>query len=572
MTTTLQNPAAQAEETPSVPDLPGLYRVLTSLIPDPQGFFDSLIKIDSGPVQMTVTPRHTGQPAITLTQLPNPIGQETNETGPDPEEIPCLDPEEIPGLDPEEIPGPDPEEIPGLLRLTVVNGDDPDATVESMPEMLAREFKTAMLQASRDLLWTAVRAGRLTPADALHWDDPTNAPKLLTAAKCVFYAWTDADTVDDYLETLHQNVRQEIEKKLNPDVLHMLSTTCPMTTPTREADETPGDVRISQGAATLSQYNRSALVMACTAECTKANAGAIPWILAQPDPGAAPRHQGQLIGRARTDAMAQGMSARGWTAMTKMAPDITRMVISHCNDLSQAAETINWLASLTRSIDRTSLSEILIRPELRDRLTDPGETLQNQNLRKAAALIVGRTGDNAPSAWLDRAARHDIADAMTYAQVSGIEEQAITATSFGGLMKAVRRWHTKLNRQKIRKQWQATVNANGGTVRRWEPVLKDFEYQGITATELTSEEMLLEEALELDHCVHLYGTLAAGGTVRIFALRGPDGSRATTAITAASGTWELEQTRSRANHPAPKEMQTCARELVRACNSVDSSE
>ena len=542
MTTTLQNPPAQAEETPSVPDLPGLYRVLTSLIPDPQGFFDSLIEIDSGPGQMTVTPRHTGQPAITLTQLPNPIVQETNGTSPDP------------------------EGIPGLLKLTVVNGDDPDATVERMPEMLAREFRTAMLQASRDLLWREVRAGRLTPADALHWDDPTNAPRLLTAAKCVFYAWTDADTVDDHLETLHQNVRQEIEKKLNPDVLHMLSTTCPMTTPTREADETPGDVRISHGAATLSQYNRGALVMACTAECTQANAGAIPWILAQPDAGAAPRHQGQLIGRARTDAMAQGMSARGWTAMTKMAPDITRMVISHCNDLSQAAETINWLAGLGRAPDRTSLSEILTRPELRDRLTDPGKTLQNQNLRKAAALIVCRTGDNAPSAWLDRTARHDIADAMTYAQASGIEEQAITATSFGGLMKAVRRWHTKLNRQKIRKQWQTMVNANGGTARTWEPVLGHLEHLGITATELTGEEMLLEEALELDHCVHLYGNRTAGGNVRVFALQGPGGSRATTALTNANGTWQVEQTRTRANHRAPQDLQDCANELARLCN------
>ena len=537
MTTTA---APATAEMPSVRELPALYQMLRTLIPDPHAFFDNLTGIEEEPGKMTVTPRHTARPAITLTQLPNPLAAALAATE---------------GQEPTEPP-------PGPLQLTMAH--EQGAATATIRETLEREFDSAMLQVASQMLQEEAGAGRMAEDDARLWDEPGNDHTVMAAIKCVFYTTTDTGTIDEHVEELYRDVREAMQAMLSRPVLDMLAATCPLTGHGAEEESGPDHITIQGTALTTRQYNKGTLVMACSPECTGANAGALPWILAQPDPGAAPRHQGEFIGAERAAAMAQGLSARSWTAMTKMKPDITCRVISHCTGLAEAAGIINWLTGITNTPDEMSLSEILARPALRQRLSQPADTLADRNLSRAAALAVRRkTG---PRTRGERAERHEVADALTYADAATMEGTEVTATTFGGLLKAVKRWHTRLNRDLIRQQWQAAVNANGGTVQSWQAALEQFEHEGVTATELTSEHMLLEEALELDHCVHLYGARSAGGTVRVFALRGAGGNRATTAIINANGTWRVEQTRARANHPAPGEMQACAQEIAKVCN------
>ena len=550
MTTTLSTETGETEtaQTPSVRDLPALYRFLTSLIPEPEQFFHGLVQIQEGPLEVTAARRHTGHPAIRLTQLPHPMDRE------------CTGAAGGPGEEPNTR-----HRTPGPLHLSVATKS---GSVPDMEETLEREFEAAMLEAAKQMLQGEAQAGLITREDARLWNEPDKEGTLLAAAKCVFYASTDTGTIADHVDYLYTELKEAISDMLCRQVLDMLGTTCPVTRTGNQGEETAEDVQIPQIGITTRQYNKATLLMACSPECNAANSGAIPWVLAQPDVGVPPSHQGQFLGAERATAMAQGMTARGWTAMTRMSPDITRMVINQCSGLAEAAGIINWLAGLAQALDRTGLGEILNRQDVRARLSEPGDTLADRNIRRAAALAVSRTAANTSgaSARTERDRRHDIADSLTYAQAMAVDGSAVTATSYGGLTKAVRRWHTKLNRDKIREQWQHLVNANGGTVRSWEPVLRYFEHQGVTATELTSEDMLLEEALELDHCVHLYGARSEGGSVRIFALRAPGGSRATAAITLSNGAWKVEQTRTRANHQAPEEMQACARQLARVCN------
>ena len=94
----------------------------------------------------------------------------------------------------------------------------------------------------------------------------------------------------------------------------------------------------------------------------------------------------------------------------------------------------------------------------------------------------------------------------------------VTAATWGGMLKAIHQWHQRMNQEQTRQQWTDIVNNNGGEIRSWEPALGQFKHQDVTAAELTDETMLLHEALEMNHCVHMYGSRAQQGTIRIFSL------------------------------------------------------
>ena len=142
----------------------------------------------------------------------------------------------------------------------------------------------------------------------------------------------------------------------------------------------------------------------------------------------------------------------------------------------------------------------------------------------------------------------------------------VTATTWGGMLKAIHHWHERMNREQIRHQWNDIVNNNGGNIRRWEPALGEFKHQDVTATELTNEYMLLHEALEMSHCVHIYGSRAQQGTIRIFSLTQESGNRATASIILRNGLWQQEQTRGKRNHPTTDAMRQCTLALAQACN------
>ena len=91
-------------------------------------------------------------------------------------------------------------------------------------------------------------------------------------------------------------------------------------------------------------------------------------------------------------------------------------------------------------------------------------------------------------------------------------------------------------------------------------------HEALKMTELTDESMLLHEALKMTHCVHLYGSRAQQGTIRIFSLTQESGNRATASIILRNGLWQQEQTRGKRNHPTTDAMRECTLALAQACN------
>ena len=538
--------------TPKAPTLPELYRLLSTLIQDPGEFFDGLIEINAIPGAVTVTPWHRDQPAIDLRELPNPMASTERSGSHGPEEA-----------------GPE-EAQAGPLEMSIIQTRTDNAEQSSVREILEQEFETAMLHRTKHLLRAEAQDGRAAPPDDRQWDQPNCASILLAAIKCVFYASHESVNIDEHIDALEEDMQAQMEDMLRPSVLEMLSVNCPVSGFTGSGPQGAAEEGLFQRTkTTISQYNKATLLLACSTETIGTNAGAVPWMLDQPEADETPHHQGQLMGSERAAAMRQGMTAPGWTAMTHMDPSTTRAIINQCSDLTETVGIINWLAGLGQKPHTSTLVGLLDRPDLRVKLSQPPKTLQDENVRRAAALAIRHTERNTPGARETQQERQSVADALTYAQVLAMEDRKVTATTFGGLTKAVNRWHAQLNREKTRKQWESNVAANGGVVRKWQPVMGHFNHQEVTATELTDEVMLLDEALELDHCVYLYGPRTERGTVRIFSLSDQSGGRATTSIAMSEGTWHLEQTRARANHPAPEAMRECARELVAACNAGD---
>ena len=385
-------------------------------------------------------------------------------------------------------------------------------------------------------------------------------------AKCVFYASDISESLDAYIENLDCRLQEEMEKKFNPQVIGLLEQSAPPRgfMPSREEmpDETPDDPRISETGIMIGQYNKAALILGCSKETRSANAGAVPFMLAQKTPNQEVSHQGEFIGSERARAMQHGMTAHGWKRMTHMDPKLIHNIVLFSKDLEEAAGIINWLAHQGQNIQERSLSQMMQHADIREKLSHPPRNLGDLNMERVAALTI----THKQSAQQKQETRSQIADVLTYTQRMTLDGTKVTATTWGGMLKAIHQWHQRMNQEETRQQWTDIVDANSGKIRSWEPTIGEFKHQDVTATELTDETMLLHEALEMSHCVHLYGTRAQQGTIRIFSLTQESGNQATASIILRNGLWQQEQTRGKRNHPTTDAMRECTLALAQACN------
>ena len=544
----LEETMQQKQESPR-PELTELYQILSKLIENPEEFFDSLIQVETKDNNLTVRAWHIPDPVISLRDIPNPISQAGTDRFP-------ATPEENQPVYPME------------LYLTPINPKTIDPGEVKTEEILAEQFETALIHRTKEILGHDL---------SQQWEEPAHIMDLLTAAKCVFYASDISESLEVYIDNLDWRLQQEIEKKLNPQVINLLARSAPSRgfKPSREetSEETHPDKilytmdpNMGEIRTTIDQYNKATLILGCSKETRSANAGAVPFILAQETSHQEVSDQGQFIGKERAQAMQRGMTTHGWKRMTHMDPKLIQSIVLLSKDLEEAAGIINWLAHQGEKIEESNLSQIMQYADIREKLSRPPRNLGDLNMVKIAALTIAHKETHVQSAQQEQDARHQIADAVAYAHRMTLDGTKITATTWGGILKAIHRWHQRMNREETRQQWTDIVNNNGGKIRWWKPTLGQFKHQDVTATELTNECMLLQEALEMSHCVHLYGSRAEQGTVRIFSLTQESGNRATASVVLRGGLWRQEQIMGKRNHPTTDAMRECTLALAEACN------
>ena len=560
----LEETTSQKQKSPR-PELPDLYQILSELIENPSEFFDSLIQVETTNNNLSVRAWGIPDPVISLRDIPNPISQTGRDSFP---------------ATPEENQPVFPPVFPIELSLTPINPEKVNSREVTTKEILTEHFEAALIQRTKEIL---------NHDPSQEWEEPARIKDLLTVAKCIFYAsditsdieiahrvsadlFPISESLDVYIETLDDHLQKEMQKKLNPQVINLLdqSAQSPGFRPSRKetADETRPEIthimipNIRVMGITIDQYNKAAMVLSCSKETRSANAGAIPFILAQETPHQGVSHQGEFIGRERAQAMQHGMTTHGWKKMTHIDPNFTLSIIHYSNDLEEAAGIINWLTHQHEKINESNFSQMMQYSDIREKLSRPPRNLGDLNMGKVAALTI----THKQSAQQEQETRRQIADAVAYTQRMTLDGRKVTATTWGGMLKAIHQWHQRMNREEIRQQWTDIVDANGGKIRSWEPTIGEFKHQDVTATELTDECMLLHEALNMSHCVHLYGSRAQQGTIHIFSLTQESGNRATASIILRNGLWQQEQTRGKRNHPTTDAMRECTLALAQACN------
>ena len=544
----LEETMQQKQESPR-PELTELYQILSKRIENPKEFFDSLIQVETKDNNLTVRAWHIPDPVISLRDIPNPISQAGTDRFP-------ATPEENQPVYPME------------LHLTPIKPKTIGPEEVKIEEILDEQFETALIHRTKEILGH-------DPSQ--QWEEPARIMDLLTAAKCVFYASRISESLEVYMDNLDWHIQEEIEKKLNPQVINLLGQSAPSHgfKPSREetSEETPQDKilytmdpKMGEIRTTIDQYNKAALILGCSKETRTANAGAAPFILAQETSHQEVSDQGQFIGNERAQAMQHGMTTYGWKRMTHMDPKLIHSIVLAAKDLEEAAGIINWLAHQGEKIEESNLSQIMQYDIIREKLSRPPKNLEDLNMVKIAALTITHKETHAQSAPQERDARHQIVDAVAYAHRMTLDGTKITATTRGGFLKAIHQWHQKMNQEATQQEWNNIVNNNGGKIRRWNPTLGQLKHQDVIATELTNERMLLHEALEMNHCVHIYGSRAEQGTVRIFSLTQESGNRATASVILRNGLWQQEQVRGKRNHPTTDAMRECTLALIEACN------
>ena len=534
MNQTAEKPEQQAR----FPILPHLYRTLSALIPEPEKLMHQLIQLKHAHGFIVLQDIYGGDPILTFGGVPNPLWKVGSN-----------------------IPQP-----PGPLSMTIRPEPEEDEEPENLGALIAHHFNAVLLVKTREIL-------RQAGEDAIQpgmqdWDRPEYTQDILKAVRCVIHAATGLDQIQSHMEYLERELQRAMSDMMDERVLEIAQKRPIPISFERIGDrsKTTPDRLFKDHQTTLSGYNKATLLFACSPGVLDANSGAIPWMLAQPISQENYIHEGQFIGAERLTAMEYGISPRGWTKMTSMDEEITQDVLHYSRNPWDASGTINWLATLNQKIDCRQLTEILLGIGSGTKLTpEPGD-LREENLKKVARLAIGHERPKKESHTESRRARENITDAMTYAHQAATEGSQITAKTWNGLTKAVHRWHERMNEQKTRGEWERMVSANEGKIRSWEPLLRLWEDEEMTATELTDEYMLLEEALEMKHCVHLYGQSAEKGEVRVFAIQSKEGERATTSMVRRNGNWTQAQTRGYKNHPVSTNIQEWARKMVSTCN------
>ena len=305
----LEETMQQKQESPR-PELTELYQILSKLIENPEEFFHSLIQVETKDNNLTVRAWHIPDPVISLRDIPNPISQAGTDRFP-------ATPEENQPVYPME------------LYLTPIKPKTIDPGEVKTEEILAEQFETALIHRTKEIL------GHHLPQQ---WEEPAHIMDLLTAAKCVFYASRISESLEVYIDNLDWHLQEEIEKKLNPQVINLLGRSAPSHGFKPSREETPEetdpdkilytmDIHMREIDTTIGQYNKAALVLSCSKETRSANAGAVPFILAQKMSHQEVSDQGQLIGKERARAMQHGMTTHGWKRMTHMDPKLIHSIV-----------------------------------------------------------------------------------------------------------------------------------------------------------------------------------------------------------------------------------------------------
>ena len=146
--------------------------------------------------------------------------------------------------------------------------------------------------------------------------------------------------------------------------------------------------------------------------------------------------------------------------------------------------------------------------------------------------------------------------------------QPVTSTTWGGLVKASDQWHRDQVHVEMQRRIGQEAERNEGKIRAWSSVVGEAETPGrgpdhvFRTTPLTDPLQLFREGREMQHCVGSYGDQCHSGRSRIFAIRGSDGEKATIELTLQGDKWVASQMKGVLNAKVSPEVARMAQRIA----------
>ena len=319
----------------------------------------------------------------------------------------------------------------------------------------------------------------------------------------------------------------------------------------------------------ISEYNAVASATPETIQhLADTNPGAITWLLNIDRPDQLHPHPGEVIRIAKASMTRHGLEPKAWKSATTMSANAMRTVAEPPKDIEgyrlpkqpqpgpAEAFILNVIAR-ARDIMRPETQDLLV-SAVRQHITP--EDLSGRHPRKAPNIqtcIFLMVKENPPHVpW-------QLRDILDYARDVSHRGDAITATTWGGLIKASDRWHRQLRLTPKTVQWNNILRTQDSLYRVWDSAVGEYTHEAYTVTPLLSEYDLYQESTRMDHCVIGYGDDCASGNSRIFSITKEGRNLATVELAKRTGRWKAAQVRGQYNHPVNQETQNVAQDLAK---------
>ena len=314
----------------------------------------------------------------------------------------------------------------------------------------------------------------------------------------------------------------------------------------------------SIGQVTVDRYNRAVVNKPAIQELAKTNPGATAWMLNQPS-NEKYNHPGQIIEKVKPSLLKAGLESRHWKAtvhtpqeafepiLQKYIPKYAAAIILNgCGDAGQTPTTEHTAVARDLFIRCRRLHAI----NAPKRNEEPVQAIARNNLRRVVAVIVKSSTPDAAAFTTE----NDVNELGDYLDMCFAQEQPVTAKTYGGLMKAVHRWQSRLRQLRAEAQIQRELDQRDGWLPAWNSLVDEFEAPQdedtlIRIVPLINAADLIHEGSNMQHCVGTYYRHCVEGRTRIFSIRQGEYTLATTEISRNNGRWQSVQTRARNNQP-----------------------
>ena len=332
---------------------------------------------------------------------------------------------------------------------------------------------------------------------------------------------------------------------------------------------------IDEWSTTYCQYNTVLTMREGIEELQRTNPGAVPLGLRFIDHQGPVQHPGHFISLTREALTKAGLLPENWRFAARMDPAvITSMAINPLGRL----HLIGALNNMARAqvVPSPSVASMIVnrahgalRPT--GRHAEGCEEACAHNLyilTKLASQESRRLAFEEPGEPPQADLSATMVEVIDYlSQKSKNEGVIINATTWRSLLRRATEWHGR--RRQGGGMWENLARAakrrasSDEPPAAWDSALPETRSEGYTFVPLCDEDQLIQESLDMRHCVYQYASACLQDNTRLFSVRRDGDEVATVELSLNGREWNPAQSRGPDNSPVEQEIKDLTAHLAR---------